>query len=283
MQQNLEEILNEKISSTMSLGGGCIANSQIIETVSGEKYFLKSYGNNNAILQNEANGLSELAKSKAIRIPKVIAVTDNFLLLEFVETGRRKRDFSELFGKEFAKMHRTTSDNFGFFENNFIGSSPQINVPTNNSNSWLDFFWENRLLYQFKLAEQNGYANSEFRNLFSKLENKLPSIIEGTEEKPTLLHGDLWGGNFMVDENSNPVLIDPAVYYGHREADLAMTKLFGGFDENFYSAYNEEYPLQDDWEYRINLYMLYHVLNHLNIFGSGYYSQVISIVKKYVK
>ncbi len=280
MQQKLEEILDEKIASTSTLGGGSIANSFVIQTESGKKYFGKTYGNNKVILQNEANGLIELAKSTAIRIPKVIAVTDDFLLLEFIETGRRRRDFSELFGKQFAKMHRTTSDNFGFFENNFIGSTPQINVPVNNS--WIDFFWENRLLYQFILAEQNGHVNSEFRTLFKKLENEFPSILNGTDEKPTVLHGDLWGGNFMVDENSNPILIDPAVYYGHREADLAMTKMFGGFDSKFYSAYNEEYPLPDDWEYRINLYMLYHVLNHLNLFGSGYYSQAISIIKKHV-
>ncbi len=280
MQQKLEKILNEKIVSSSTLGGGSIANSFVIQTESGKKHFVKIYGNNRVILQNEANGLNELTKSKAIRIPKVIAVTDDFLLLEFIETGRRERGFSEIFGKQFAKMHRTTSDKFGFYENNFIGSTPQINLP--EGNSWIDFFWENRLLYQFKLAEQNGHVNSEFRNLINELEKQLPSIFNGTEEKPTLLHGDLWSGNFMVDENSNPVLIDPAVYYGHREADLAMTKMFGGFDSKFYSAYNEEYPLPDDWEYRINLYMLYHVLNHLNLFGSGYYSQAISIIKKYV-
>jgi len=281
MHQKLEEILGEKIVSNSSIGGGSIANSQVVATESGEKYFLKSYGSNKVILKNEANGLNELAKSKVIRIPNVIAVTDDFLLLEFIETGRRVNDFSELFGSQFAKMHKTTSDKFGFYENNFIGSTPQTNVP--EKNSWLDFFWENRLLFQFKLAERNGYVNSEFRTLFSKLEERVPSLLNGTEVKPTLMHGDLWSGNFMVDENGNPVLIDPAVYYGHREADLAMTRMFGGFDAKFYSAYNSEYPLPDDWEYRINLYMLYHVMNHLNLFGSGYYSQVISIIKKYVK
>lgn len=281
MHQKLEEILNVKIASFAPVGGGCIANSQVIETVAGEKYFLKSYGSNRTILQNEASGLSELDKSKAIRTSKVIAITDNFLLLEFIKTGERKNNFSQKFGSQFANMHGTTSEKFGFYENNYIGSNPQINLP--QSTSWLDFFWENRLLYQFKMAEQNGYVNSEFRSLFSQLENRITSILKGTEEKPTLLHGDLWSGNFMVDENGNPVLIDPAVYYGHREADLAMTKMLGGFDLKFYEAYNEQYPLPDDWEYRIDLYMLYHVLNHLNLFGSGYYSQAISIIRKYTK
>ncbi len=279
MLKKLEEILGKNIVSSSSIGGGSIANSQIVKTEGGEKYFFKSYGNNSVILQNEANGLKELARSNSIRIPKVIAVADDFLLLEFIETGKREYGFSKLFGKQFAQMHRTTSDKFGFYENNFIGSNPQINLPT--STNWIDFFWENRLLFQFKLAEQNGYVNSEFRIMFKKLEQNILSILEETGEPPALLHGDLWGGNFIVDEMSNPVLIDPAVYYGNREADLAMTKLFGGFDSEFYSAYNEEYPLPDNWEYRINLYKLYHVLNHLNLFGRSYYSQAFSIIKEY--
>ncbi len=279
MLEKLNKILGENVTSQFPVGGGSIANSQIIKTESGKTYFLKSYGSNKNILQCEVNSLKELEKSKAIRIPKVIAVTDQFLLLEFIPTGKRENNFSKIFGKQFAKMHKTTSNKFGFYENNFIGSNPQINI--NQCDNWIDLFWEHRLLFQFKLAEQNGYSNSEFRSLFNKLEKALPSIINGTEESPTLLHGDLWSGNFLVDGNNNPVLIDPAVYYGHREADLAMTKLFGGFDSDFYSSYNKEYPLIEGWEYRLNIYMLYHVLNHLNLFGQEYYSQTISIIRAY--
>ena len=281
MQQKLEEILNEKISSTHSLGGGSIASSFVIETESGKKYFSKTYGNNNVILKSEVSGLRELAFQIGVRIPKIIATNSEFLILEYIESGKKQNDFFTTFGRQFAQFHRTTENFYGFYENNFIGSTPQINLPQNDN--WIDFFWENRLLFQFNLAEQNGFVDSSFRNLINKLEKAFPSILDGTDEPPTLLHGDLWSGNFMVDENSNPVLIDPAVYYGHREADLAMTKMFGGFDSNFYHAYNEEYPLLYDWEERINLYMLYHVLNHLNLFGSGYYSQAVSIIKKYVK
>ena len=280
MLKRLNEILNENVRLQSSIGGGSIANSQIVETESGKKHFLKSYGSNTEILKNEANGLCELAKSGVVRIPKVIAITDNFLLLEFIQTGRRGNDFSKTFGKQLAQLHKTTSDKFGFYENNFIGSNPQLNI--SDETSWIDFFWNKRLLFQFKLAEQNGYSNSDFRTLFYKLEKQLTSIIGSSEEPPTLLHGDLWSGNFMVDENGNPVLIDPAVYFGNREADLAMTKMFGGFDSEFYFAYNEEYPLPDEWEYRVHLYMLYHVLNHLNLFGTGYYSQAISIIRGYV-
>jgi fructosamine-3-kinase len=280
MLTQIENIIDERIISHKALGGGSIADANVITTESGKKYFIKSYRNKSSILQTEANGLKELEKSKAIRIPKVIAITDDYLILEFIKTGKAKNRFSKLFGKQFAEMHKTKSDRFGFYENNYIGSTQQINLPQNKN--WIEFFWEYRLLFQFKLAEQNGYVNSEFKILFKKLEIQFPKILEGTEEEPTLLHGDLWSGNFMVDENGNPVLIDPAVYYGNREADIAMTKLFGGFDAQFYSAYDEAYPLLDDWEYRIDLYKLYHVLNHLNLFGSGYYSQAISIIKKYV-
>ncbi|PIQ10280.1 MAG: fructosamine kinase [Ignavibacteriales bacterium CG18_big_fil_WC_8_21_14_2_50_31_20] len=279
MLSKIENIIGEKIISTNSASGGSIADSQILETDSGEIYFLKSYGSNKTILQNEANGLNELSKSKAIRTPQVIAVTDEFLLLEFISNGKKNHNFFELFGQQFAKLHETTSSKFGFFEDNFIGSNPQINLP--QTKKWIDFFWTNRLYYQFKLAEKNGFANSEFRSLFSKLEKLLPSILSGTEEKPTLLHGDLWSGNFMVDLKGNPVLIDPAVYFGHREADIAMTKMFGGFTPIFYSTYNEVYPLPQDWEYRIDLYKLYHVLNHLNLFGSSYYLKAVSILEKY--
>jgi protein-ribulosamine 3-kinase len=279
MLEKLEEMLGVRIISTSNIGGGSIANSQLIKTERGVNYFLKSYGSNKEILKSEANGLEELAKTEAIRIPKVVAVTNDFLILEYIHTGKRNNNFSEIFGRKFAQMHRTTSEQFGFFENNFIGSNPQINV--NRSNCWIEFFWENRLLFQFRLAERNGYVDNDFHKLFNKLETQVPLILSGTEEPPTILHGDLWSGNFMVDEIGIPVLIDPAVYYGNRESDLAMTQMFGGFDSKFYSAYNEIYPLCDDWEYRMDLYMLSHVNNHLNLFGTSYYNQAISIIKKY--
>jgi len=279
MLTKIENIIGEKIVAKTLATGGSIANSQILETESGEMYFLKSYGSNSDILHNEANGLNQIAKAKAIKTPHVFAVTDEFILMEFIPNGKKKLGFFELFGQQFAKLHQTTSTKFGFFEDNFIGSNKQINLP--QTKKWIDFFWTNRLYFQFKLAEQNGFTNSEFRDLFNKLEKLLPSILAGTEEKPTLLHGDLWSGNFMVDERGNPVLIDPAVYFGHREADIAMTKMFGGFMPAFYSAYNEAFPLPDDWEYRLDLYKLYHVLNHLNLFGSSYYPKAISILEKY--
>ena len=280
--KKLEEILKEKVISSSSIGGGCIADSKKIKTESGKEYFVKSYfGTGNSILRNEANGLREIEKTGAIKIPHVVFYDDEILILEFINTGNRKKDFSEIFGRQFAEMHKFTSDKFGFYENNFIGSNPQINLP--QKNNWFEFYWEYRLLFQYKLAEKNGYVNSGFRKSFIEFEKLVPKILNGSEAKPSLLHGDLWSGNFMIGENGEPVLIDPAVYYGHREADLGMTKLFGGFDSTFYKSYNENNPLPEGWEYRLDIYKLYHVMNHLNLFGAGYLPQTISIINLYLK
>lgn len=279
--KNLEEILNEKITSNSFVGGGSIADSQKIRTSSGKEYFVKSYSQSKSdILKNEVNGLIEIQKSKSIKTPQIIYYDDNILILEFIKSGRKNKNFSELFGIQLTEMHRLKSDKFGFYENNYIGSNHQINLPLYSN--WTDFYWENRLLYQFKLAEKHGYVNSDFRKLFNQFESVYRNIIEGTEEEPSLIHGDLWGGNYLVDESGNPVLIDPAVYYGHREAELGMTILFGGFDSDFYSAYNEAYPLFDGWKERLDIYKLYHVMNHLNLFGSGYLNQTLSIIKSYL-
>jgi fructosamine-3-kinase len=148
--------------------------------------------------------------------------------------------------------------------------------------NWTEFYFNKRLLYQYNLAEKNGYAGEELQRAFSQLENKIYLVLKDSNAIPSLLHGDLWSGNYITDETGNACLIDPAVYYGHREADLAMTKLFGGFDNRFYSAYNEEYPLDNGYEFRENIYKLYHVLNHLNLFGTAYYQQALSLIKYYL-
>ena len=132
------------------------------------------------------------------------------------------------------------------------------------------------------IYEKNGLADEDLRKSFSRLESKISDILKDSQEQPSLLHGDLWSGNYMVDEHGNACIIDPAVYYGHREADLAMTRLFGGYSEDFYKSYNESFPLKDGWEYRENIYKLYHVLNHLNLFGKGYYSQALSLIRSYL-
>ncbi len=283
LHKTLESHFDEPIRQRGSVGGGCIANAEFMTFASGLKVFVKS-GFAQNMFRKEANGLRELAQAGAVRIPKVLLVGDEFLVLEFLKGGTKARDFFEVFGRQLAAMHRHTHLHFGFYEDNFIGASPQSNLAGNKAQTdWLTFFYENRLLFQFKMAEQNGHVDAGFRADFNALEAKLSSILEGSEEPPTLLHGDLWGGNYMTDKAGQPVLIDPAVYYGHREADLAMTYVFGGFQTAFYTAYQHAYPLKEGWEYRLNVYKLYHILNHLNIFGSGYYQEARSLIQFYLR
>jgi len=279
-KDRLTKILGEEPTGMSSAGGGCIADSQIVSTRSGKKFFLKQ-GFTNGMFEKEAHGLQELTLPGVIRIPKVIDVGEDYLILEHIEGGARKKDFFEDFGHQFALLHQYSAPKFGFFEDNFIGSTPQKNIASDaEATNWPLFYWNNRLFFQFRLAEKNGYADEQLTSLISKLENRLEKILENSEEPPSLLHGDLWGGNYMTDESGNPVLIDPAVYYGHREADLAMTKLFGGFSKKFYEAYQETYPLKPGFERREPAYLLYHVLNHLNLFGLNYYSQTVHLLKQ---
>jgi protein-ribulosamine 3-kinase len=284
IKQIIEEKLGSKIKSFASLSGGCISDAYKITTNDNSNFFLKYNSSiSNDMFITEANGLKELVKANTIRIPEVLTFDKEYILLEFIQMGIKNKNFFEEFGRSFAKMHKYTSDNYGFYENNFIGSNPQKNIPEQNEKSnWSEFYFNKRILFQLQLAEKLGNSTEELRKGISKLENKISEIIDDSEEKPSLLHGDLWSGNYMVDESGSAVLIDPAVYYGHREADLGMTKLFGGFSSEFYSGYQEEFPLKDGYEYRENIYKLYHVLNHLNLFGSGYYHQAISLIKFYI-
>jgi len=283
-KSELESELGQKISSLKSLSGGCISDAFRLTLENNFSLFLKFNSEvKNDMFIKEANGLKEIKKSNTIRVPSVIKATNEFILLEFIEPGKQKKNFFEDFGRMFALMHKFSNEHFGFYENNFIGSNEQDNIADDEEkNNWVKFYFNKRILFQVELAEKLGNSTSELRESVSALENKMEEIIGSTNDKPSLLHGDLWGGNYMVDENGNACLIDPAVYYGNREADLAMTKLFGGFNSEFYSSYNETFPLADGYEYRENIYKLYHVLNHLNLFGRGYYSQALGLIRYYL-
>lgn len=280
----IESVINDRIIDTHSVFGGCISDSQIIKTQSGEMYFLKvNYSQPEDMFIKEANGLKELRKADAISVPEVMLADSNFILLQAIEDNLRIKNFFEDFGRKFAELHKYKAKHYGFFENNYIGSTPQINIPfENESYNWTEFYFNKRILFQYEFAVKNGYTDSTLTSLIKRLEKKISDILKGSDEPPCLLHGDLWSGNFIVDNKGEACLIDPAVYYGHREADLAMTKLFGGFSSEFYNAYNEYYPLPEGYEYRENIYKLYHVLNHLNLFGAGYYNQTITLLKYYV-
>ena len=281
----LEQLLNEKIISTSPVSGGCIADSRKIELNSGKTFFLKHLSNTNSkYFEAEALGLELLSESGMVKVPKVIEKGTDFLLLEWIEVGKNKDDSSmEKLGKQFARLHSFRGVEFGLQKDNYLGKNPQSNSPSiKGSSNWSTFFIENRIKFQAELAKKNGYLNRKFLNLLESLIVKIPNILSGTEEDPSLLHGDLWSGNFLIDISGNPWLIDPAVYYGHREADLAMTSLFGGFSKTFYSAYESEFPLLPEYSEREPLYQLYHLMNHLNLFGTGYYGQVISIINRYL-
>lgn len=279
----IQDWAGQKISDIKSAPGGDIARSQIITVESGHKYFLKSGARHNLMFPTEANSLKELSKADALRVPQVYLSDKSFLLIEYIEQSRPSDSFFEDFGRRFAALHKFKAQEFGFFEDNFIGHTPQHNIPDKNqARNWTAFYFEKRLFFQFSLAEKQGLSSSALRAAFKQLESKIESILRTEDALPALLHGDLWSGNFISDADGAPVIMDPAVYYGHREADLAMTKVFGGFSKAFYDAYNEAYPLAEGYSYRENIYKLYHILNHLNLFGMGYHSQALSLMQSYL-
>ncbi|HQV30562.1 MAG TPA: fructosamine kinase family protein [Calditrichia bacterium] len=281
----LEEVARwagEPVTPAGRVGGGSIAGAHRLLSNSGRPFFVKTYGGNPALHRCEANGLREIAASGSIRVPEVLLEGNGFLLMEFIPGGELPPDFFHDFARRLAGMHRHTRTHFGFYEDNFIGATPQPNAPGGAEDNWAHFYWEERLLFQLKLAEKQGLASPKLIRNVGGLESRLENLLKGSEEPPALLHGDLWRGNFMVAENGDPVLIDPAVYYGHREADLGMTMLFGGFPGEFYDAYQEVWSMAPGWRERMDLYKLYHVLNHLNLFGGSYLSQAESLALRYL-
>ncbi|HAK46057.1 MAG TPA: fructosamine kinase, partial [Spirochaeta sp.] len=237
-------------------------------------YFVKQYSDR-GLPGLEAHGLSALAESGIVKLPELINFDEHYLVLRFIEQAPRCRDFQTLLGRDLARMHKAaTAKEFGFFEDNFIGSIPQKNCCMTD---WSGFFIENRIDFQIERA-----ADEQLSEGWQQLRRRVPELLAGTEEAPCLIHGDLWAGNVISGPDGGPVLIDPAVYYGHREMELGMTRLFGGFTEEFYSSYDAEFPLKPDWRERTNLYILYHVLNHFNMFGGGYRPQALSLMRTYL-
>jgi len=267
------------ISEKKSLGGGSINSAWQVTTATGNRYFVKL--NRESLLpmfEAEAEGLAELRKPGAIRVPEPVSYGAgegySWLATEYIEFGRGDVRTQETFGRQFAAMHRFTAGRFGWHRDNTIGSTPQINAWTD---SWVDFYREHRLGFQLELASSNGFTGSIQRK-GERLLAGLASFFATYSPVPSLLHGDLWGGNHSVDGGGNPVIFDPAVYYGDREADLAMTSLFGGCTSAFYEAYNEAWPLDPGYRMRKTLYNLYHIINHANLFGGGYAMQAESMM-----
>ncbi len=256
-----------------AIGGGCI-NSAARVAGGGRTYFVKTNGAAKAdMFAAEAAGLAEIGATQTIRVPQPLCHGANqdasWLVVEFMALGPERPGGMRTLGRQLAALHRTTQDRFGWHRDNTIGATPQTNTP---SADWIAFWREHRLGYQLALAARNGYAGALQRE-GARLMERLPGLFVTYTPQPSLLHGDLWSGNAAFDQAGAPVVFDPAVYYGDREADLAMTELFGGFSAEFYAAYRETWPLDAGYAVRRDLYNLYHVLNHLNLFGGGYLSQ----------
>jgi fructosamine-3-kinase len=272
------------VLSDRPVSGGCIHDSRLLELSDGRRVFLKSDASApQDLFEREAEGLAALAAADAVRVPRDPlpgrAGGVPFLLMEAVPTGRAGEGFWEDFGQRFAALHRATAgERSGFAHDNYLGGTPQ---PNPWSDDWVDFFRRHRLGHQLALARRRGHATDELTRLGESLLDRLDDLLDAGDEPACLLHGDLWSGNFLADDAGAPVLIDPAAYHGQREADLAMTSLFGGFDGRFYDAYEEVWPLPAGSARRQEIYQLYHLLNHLNLFGGSYLGGCLRILRRY--
>ncbi|MDO3625140.1 fructosamine kinase family protein [Mucilaginibacter sp. BT774] len=280
--RHLEKELNATISKAGPVGGGSISHVYCLHTAK-EKYLLKlnNKGAFPGMFKAEAEGLDIIKSTNSIHVPTVI-LQDNFesdslLVLEWIETKRPNPQSSALLGEELAQMHRNTSANFGEVADNYMGSLKQGN---RSHPTWAAFFIEERLKPMVELAINKHLINNTYIQNFEKLYKQLPGLFQ--EEPPSLIHGDLWSGNYLISVDNNPYLIDPAVSYGHREFDIAMTTLFGGFSNEFYEAYNHHSPLAKGWQQRLDLWNLYPLLVHLNLFGSGYLAQVRDCLTQFI-
>lgn len=242
----------------------------------GQRWFVKC--GDAEVLDAEADGLRALASAGALRVPVVRACGmeggTGFLLLEWMQLARGHGAAGALLGEALARQHLMPVGGFGWPRHNFIGATPQFNTP---ATGWVAFFREQRLGFQLRLAAENGYRGT-LQESGLRLVAELPRFFAGHDPRPSLLHGDLWVGNWGVLPDGRPAVFDPAVYRGDREADIAMTELFGGFDPEFYAAYRMHAPLDAGYAVRRNLYDLYHVLNHLNLFGDAYLDQALSLM-----
>lgn len=280
------------IRRTDRIAGGDINKAYAVTLNTGDRIFMKANAKENfSFFKAEAAGLFALAQTGTLATPKILcAGTDDgqevgysFLLMELIQSKKPVQDYWKIFGRELAALHQADASAFaadagpfGFFEDNFIGARPQDN---SSAAAWVEFFRDKRLAPQFKAADAN-FSSAERSRVTKLLDHLDEFLIE--PKRPSLLHGDLWSGNVMAGPDGKAMLIDPAVYVGHAEADLAMTELFGGFPPDFYQAYREANPLEPGYENRRDLYNLYQLLNHLNLFGKSYLGPVLSVVDEYV-
>ncbi|HEY9625222.1 MAG TPA: fructosamine kinase family protein [Crinalium sp.] len=262
------------------VGGGSINQAYAVSDDQAAYFVKLNEANRVSMFEAEALGLRQIADTHTIRVPRPICWgmegNSSYLVLEWLDLGYGTHQSWREMGQKLAAMHRMVSDRgFGWQQNNTIGATPQINTWTD---SWLEFFVKHRIGYQFQLAKRRG---GHFPNE-AKLLAAIPEILAGHTPQPSLVHGDLWSGNAAVTQLGEPVIIDPATYFGDREVDIAMTELFGSFPNDFYRAYGEDFPLEPGYPQRKTLYNLYHILNHFNLFGGGYKSQANRMINSLI-
>lgn len=277
------------------VGGGCISRALRLRTEQASYLLKTSEEGLPGFFAAEAHGLHLLASTNTVRVPQVLAYHDavpatragsdasvepGFILLEWLqEPPHANREAADAaLGHALAALHRTSAPAYGLDRDNYLGTSRQINTWTPG---WTAFFREHRLSFQAELAMRNGYWNRERARRMERVLDRLGMWIDDNQVQPSLLHGDLWGGNYVIGPDGGPALIDPAVYYGDREAELAYTAMFTPFPDAFYRAYEEAWPLPDGWQERRPLYNLYHLVNHLNHFGERYGEAVDAVLKRY--
>jgi len=274
----IERALGGSVTAARRVGGGDINDAWAVQA-GGTSAFVKAReGAEPSAFTVEAAGLRWLAEAGALRTPAVLAVSEDppLLLLELVEPGRPAPGFDDALGRGLAALHRTTPPCFGLDHDNLIARLWQDNTPCE---TWSDFYWQRRLEPMLRGVERAGLGDASLRRDLERLATCLPERC-GPTEPPARLHGDLWAGNLLVDEVGAPVLVDPAVYGGHREIDLAMMRLFGGFESRAFDAYAEAWPLAPGWEDRVPLYQLYPLLVHVNLFGGGYLGSVRQALRR---
>ncbi len=261
------------------VGGGDISAAWRLDAADGPVFLKTGPASSYEMFSAEAEGLAELAAADAIRVPEVVAFgvagDTAYAAFEWLDFGRPGPDTERKLGERLAALHRTTRQRFGWHRDNTIGLTPQ---PNDRTDDWVTFLRDQRLGFQLRLAADNGYTGA-LQERGGRLLDRLGVYFEGYAPRASLLHGDLWGGNWGSCDGE-PVVFDPAVYYGDRESDLAMTRLFGGFGRAFYDAYEAAWPLAPGHRERNDLYQLYHVLNHLNLFGSGYLGRARDLISK---
>lgn len=268
-----------QLSDITPLSGGDINEVFLLNTSNSGKIVAKINlaAKYPGMFEAEKEGMEALAKPEVIDVPAIIGTGSidehSYLLLEYRQSGRRTPDFWESFGQQMALLHQNTADHFGFETDNYIGSLPQYNTKCETAS---EFYITQRLEPQFKMARERNYDLGNTEAFLKRVEELVPS------EKPALIHGDLWNGNYLVNEKGQACLIDPAIAYAPREMDLAMMKLFGGFDAKLFSTYQETFPTQPGFEERIPLWQLYYLLVHLNLFGTGYLNSVTRIIKSFL-